>query len=273
MRMKLLFPTGEHGPVELRDGITRIGSAANNDVVLVAPGIAQHHCEVELVGNVATLKIAEGGHVVVVNGRQISQPTILKAGDLVLFGKVGARVSALESAPAAAAPMLSDDDDDIGATRVRQALPKFILRGVSGITFGKNFPLYSSMTIGRHSECDISVPTDEVSRKHAKLQVMPDGIMVEDLGSANGTFINGKRLQRAEMLKAGDELRLDTIRFMLMSPGMEMPAAAKQNDLATKQNLPQPKVSETKKSSAMPLIIGAVIVIAIVAGLKVAGVF
>jgi len=113
-----------------------------------------------------------------------------------------------------------------GRTRVRMALPKFVLRGVSGTTFGKTYPLFGTVTVGRHSECDISVPGEEISRHHAKLSVMPDGIAVEDLGSANGTFIAGKRVHQG-LLKPGEELRLDTVRFLLVAPGMEVQQAAK----------------------------------------------
>ena len=111
-----------------------------------------------------------------------------------------------------------------GATRVRVALPKFILRGVSGSTFGKTFALHGTMVVGRAAECEISIPTDEVSRRHAQLRAVSDGIHVEDLGSANGTFINGERVRQG-LLKQGDELRLDTVRFTLIVPGQELQQA------------------------------------------------
>ena len=116
------------------------------------------------------------------------------------------------------APPAGDDD---GRTRVRMALPKFMLRGVSGPTFGKTFAVVGSMTIGRNHDCDIPIATDEISRHHAKLQVTPSGVMVEDLGSANGTFVNNQRVHGSAMMKGNDELRLDTIRFLLVSPTAE----------------------------------------------------
>jgi pSer/pThr/pTyr-binding forkhead associated (FHA) protein len=81
------------------------------------------------------------------------------------------------------------------------------------------------VVIGRAPECDISVPADEMSRRHAILKPTPDGLTVEDLGSANGTYINDKRVQQG-FLAPGDELRLDAVRFILVAPGMEKPAAA-----------------------------------------------
>ena len=78
--------------------------------------------------------------------------------------------------------------------------------------------------IGRHHECDISIPSEEISRRHAQVKPTTDGVLVEDLGSSNGTFINGQRVQTG-LLKNGDELRLDAIRFMLVVPGQEIQKA------------------------------------------------
>ena len=225
--MKLLFPNGEHAPHELKDGVTRVGSGAGNDVTIVAPGVAHQHCEITVRGETGTVRPLADANVVVVNGRQAGPDTPIKPGDLVLFAKVGARVVAVERNAAAPAPApRKPEAEDDGRTRVRLALPKFVLRGVSGTTFGKNYPLFGTMTVGRHSDCDISVPGEEISRHHAKLSVMPDGIAVEDLGSANGTFIAGKRVHQG-LLKPGEELRLDTVRFLLVAPGMEVQAASK----------------------------------------------
>ncbi|HET6545291.1 MAG TPA: FHA domain-containing protein [Rhodanobacteraceae bacterium] len=113
---------------------------------------------------------------------------------------------------------MTDSDE---RTRVRAALPAFVLRGVSGSTFGKRFAVVDSMTIGRQGDSDIVVPSGEISRHHARLKAAADGVMVEDLGSANGTFINDKRIQSG-LLKPGDELRLDTVRFLLASSAMDL---------------------------------------------------
>ena len=220
--MKLLFPAGEHEPVELKDGETVVGAAPDCQIMLAAPGIASRHCSLLARGEQASVRALDPAAVVVLNGKQITADAPFKSGDLLLFGKVGCRVVASEkvAAPApmrrAAAPTAADDEN--GRTRVRAALPKFVMRGVSGPTFGKTFGVVGALTLGRSAECDISIASDEISRHHAKLQVVPDGVMVEDLGSANGTFVNNQRVHGGTLMKPGDELRLDTVRFMLMSP-------------------------------------------------------
>jgi len=224
--MKLIFPNGEHEPTNLGEGVTTIGTGANSRIVLAAPGIALNHAEVHLRNGQAMVRVPDPNNVVVLNGRQVSQDTPLKPGDLVLFAKIGCQVMAPDRPAAVAAParaaVAAGNDDNDGRTRVRQALPKYLLRGVSGSTFGKTFGLLGTMTIGRQADCDISIPGDEISRHHARVQVTPDGVMVEDMGSANGTFINDKRVHNG-ILKPGEELRLDNVRFLLMSPGMEVP--------------------------------------------------
>ncbi|HNR92834.1 MAG TPA: FHA domain-containing protein [Dokdonella sp.] len=225
--MKLIFPNGEHAEVVLGEGVTRVGSGSDCQIVLVAPGVAVDHCEIEVAGGAATVRTRDPSVATVLNGRQISQSEPLKPGDLLLFGRIGCRVVAQERSAAASpmpppAPALTED----GRTRIRMALPKFMLRGVSGATFGRNFALSGSMTMGRQNDCDIPIQADEISRHHARLQVTAEGVMVEDLGSANGTWINDKRIHTG-MLRPGEELRLDTIRFLLLAPGAQPSTAAK----------------------------------------------
>lgn len=221
--MKLLFPNGEHAPVELESGRVVLGSASGADIVLHAPGIAPQHAHLDVKGSSATITLPNPGNEVTINGKAVSGTADIKPGDLVTFAGVRVRVVAVEKA-STASPISRHkeaDVDDDGRTKVRMALPRFVLRGVSGVTFGKVFPLQATVVIGRQNECEIPIPSEEVSRRHAELRVTPDGIMVEDLGSSNGTYVNDKRITR-QLMKAGDELRLDTIRFLLLAPGQEM---------------------------------------------------
>jgi hypothetical protein len=75
----------------------------------------------------------------------------------------------------------------------------------SGPTPGKSFPLESEeMFLGRDLSNAIAIPDPEVSRRHARFVVRPEGVMIEDQGSTNGTFINGVRLSVPQALKNGD---------------------------------------------------------------------
>jgi pSer/pThr/pTyr-binding forkhead associated (FHA) protein len=229
--MKLIFPNGEHPQVMLSQGVNRIGSATDNSVVLNHPGVAPLHCELHQNANGVNLQLPAGSGAVTVNDKPVQGMIALRSGDTIALAGIVMRVAAMDApraaipgAPRPALPMEAGEDD--GATRMRMAVPKFILRGVSGPVFGKLYPVTGPTVIGRAPECTIPVTVDEISRRHVQLKPTADGLAVEDLGSANGTYVNGQRMQTGFM-KPGDELRLDAVRFMLVAPGQEMASSRK----------------------------------------------
>jgi hypothetical protein len=75
----------------------------------------------------------------------------------------------------------------------------------SGPNPGKNFPLdQEEVLLGRDLANDIAIGDPEVSRRHARFFVRDEDIYVEDLGSTNGTFLNGERISSPKQLRTGD---------------------------------------------------------------------
>jgi hypothetical protein len=75
---------------------------------------------------------------------------------------------------------------------------------------GEDFELNSAqLTIGRGSQNDIAIASDEyASARHARFEPRQDGVWVQDLGSTNGTYLNGTRLDRPRRLSHGDIVRV-----------------------------------------------------------------
>lgn len=74
-----------------------------------------------------------------------------------------------------------------------------------------------SLVIGRSPEADLRVAEPRASRLHARLDVVGQAVMVRDLDSKNGTFVNGRRLDRPEPLLSGDEIRIGNRVLTLVS--------------------------------------------------------
>jgi signal transduction histidine kinase len=90
----------------------------------------------------------------------------------------------------------------------------------SGPLSGRRFALDDGLLIGRGAECGISLPDVKMSRRHARILVKRAKVLIEDLGSNNGTELNGKRVRRAR-LRAGDRVRLGRTDLEVVQPGAE----------------------------------------------------
>ena len=73
--------------------------------------------------------------------------------------------------------------------------------------------------IGRNAECNIQIPLGEISRRHCEIAVKKDKITVRDLGSSNGTYVNNKRIQQAEVA-AGETLTVGPVIFTVVIDGV-----------------------------------------------------
>ncbi|MEM4234830.1 MAG: FHA domain-containing protein, partial [Candidatus Methanomethylicaceae archaeon] len=84
---------------------------------------------------------------------------------------------------------------------------QFVMR--SGPTPGKVYPLEGDViTIGRDPANTIHINDAEVSRRHARLEKRDNAYVIQDLGSTNGTFVNGVRLSGMQVLNPGDQISL-----------------------------------------------------------------
>jgi hypothetical protein len=80
---------------------------------------------------------------------------------------------------------------------------QFVMR--SGPNTGKVFPLEASeIIVGRDASNGVAINDGEISRKHAKLSLHGSAYVLQDLGSTNGSFVNGQRLTGTQVLNPGD---------------------------------------------------------------------
>src|SRR2546430_389097 len=128
----------------------------------------------------------------------------------------------------------------------------YALRFISGKYQGGEFPIATDreIIVGRSNELDVVLVEDMVSRKHAKITFAHDALTIEDLGSTNGTFVNGEKIKRAR-LKEGDRVLIGTSILKLIGQeralGMETDAEIKAN----LERAAEKAAAEPKKGSGM----------------------
>jgi hypothetical protein len=95
------------------------------------------------------------------------------------------------------------------------------LEATAGPLAGKSFPVASNFSVGAIEGNQLTIPDDPtLSSFHARILLSDSVLMIEDLGSTNGTFVNGVRLeQNRKLLKPGDEIRMGRSIFCVRCGG------------------------------------------------------
>ena len=122
----------------------------------------------------------------------------------------------------------------------------YALQVVQGRSDAKTLRLMDGVnSIGRHDDCVIRIRSSQVSRRHCELLEEADQLILRDLGSSNGTYVNGKRVLGKQTLKPGDILTIGgvTLRVDLLGAAPKSAASA----------TPQPAAKDTAELEALPV--------------------
>ena len=173
-----------------------IGRHLDNDLVLAGEDVRDFHVRVELSDRgprVVALPLATT-HV---GDRVVADAHGLMPGDEVVIGHHRIRID------------LHDDHPPGGWTLYE-------------IDAGEGIPLDEEVLVGRGEACRLKLREGHVSRRHAIINRVGNTVWVKDLGSSNGTFVNGDRVIGARRLFHGDELAFDFFRYQLIGNDPEL---------------------------------------------------
>jgi ABC-type multidrug transport system ATPase subunit len=190
--VKLVRPTSRQSvAVPLGPGrACVIGAAADTDLRLEDPGLLA--CHAQLGWRDGRLFVeAIGAAPVAINGRAVTGPTPVEAGDWLALGdrifQVAIAGAGTARPPAVEAPRAAD---------------------VAVVPSGR------VVTIGRLADNDVQVESPIVSRRHARIVERAGSWAIEDLGSTNGTFVNGRRIENQTPLGGGEQVEIGTFAFV-----------------------------------------------------------
>ena len=105
-----------------------------------------------------------------------------------------------------------------------------------------------SVVIGRTAECDVILYEAGVSRKHARILIEGGGIWIEDLGSSNGTRVNGETIKSKQSLKDGDSISMGPVSFSFKPMELEATAPGEEPAEEGGAHTRVVSISELKKS-------------------------
>ena len=103
----------------------------------------------------------------------------------------------------------------------------------SGKSAGRSISIKrNKLLIGRAEECDVRPLSEEVSRRHCAVIVGPADVWIEDLGSRNGTFVNGTKITEKTKLADGDMIRVGSLELKVSCTKPAAPAAGGGDDVS-----------------------------------------
>ncbi len=246
--MRLVFPNGEHSDLLVAPGDTFIGCASDNAVVLNIDGVSNRHAQLSVDARGYTLTVFAPAQVHI-NARPVREKALLRLGDVVSIDTVqmvlkpdqdgSIRTGIPEPQPLAWWSERETADANSSATPTS----KLVLRGVSGSYFGRIVSVRGRLVMGRGSDCDLILDEPEMSRQHAAIEIVGDNIYLRDLGSANGTLVNGVQVRNA-VLHSGDQLAFDRNRFVLEAPGLPL----RSEDYSNVSETYAPNITQTMRA-------------------------
>jgi pSer/pThr/pTyr-binding forkhead associated (FHA) protein len=184
----------------LKRPVMVLGRDPTCDVHLDHKTVSRKHIALETRGAAIWVRDLGGRNGTKINNVVVSEPTLLNGGDRIEVGHYIVRMEGVDEA--------------------RANTPILTLTGPHG---PHRFAMIDSeLVIGRAPSCDITIDDKNVSRRHLKVTLQGDSFVAEDLGSQNGTLINGKRVNGPTPFRSADKIGLSgfTLEF-----GFEQPAA------------------------------------------------
>lgn len=209
--LKIHFKDGSQDAILLSEPGKTIGSGVGNDIVLKQSGVSTFHADLKVEGETVTLSDVHSDTGTHLNGKLISSPTQLRIGDVITIqGSEMEVVDAAEEPADGKTLVLSGE----ALTEVRG---RWSIVAESGPEKGQAIPIKRKLLVGRALACDLSILEPGLSRKHAELLVKDNQLIVRDLESANGTFVNKKKVG-AVRLKPGDQVQFAEVTFSVKGP-------------------------------------------------------
>lgn len=205
--LQLLSTQPNSKPQWLVAPVYMIGSASDCNIAISNSCLQGHHARLEVDGELARLVNLIGDQHIRVNGVPVKESRDLAIDDVLVFGTQEYRL--LDSRRVQPA---------VNVSAAQTAEQEWELKPVGAALAGREFVLNAGVTIvGRARDCDITLGIAHLSRKHARLEVTSHGLLIQDLNSANGTYVNGMKIEKA-MAHPGDTVRFDSIDFCVAGP-------------------------------------------------------
>lgn len=215
---RLSLPNGQE---YVLSGQMTIGRAIENAIKLDDGGASRKHAAIEAAGERVILRDLGSSNGTWVNDQRVTEPVELRDGDLIRISGTTMIFYAAQGTPAPEPPPPPPASADGGMTVHWQSTePMTLVRGDKA-----EFGLNRTMQVGRGEDNDLTLTGDtSASQRHARIEVVAGQVVIHDLASRNGTWVNGKRITGPVLLKHGDKILMGDTVFHLRVGSKPLPS-------------------------------------------------
>lgn len=239
--LKLQFKDKSKPAIWLVAPRIKIGHDKSCDIVLSDKNVAGIQVELKTGDRNITIDVLDVSCPTYVNGKPINNSATLQIKDVI---KIGA--TEMQIIDPLAEHQLNAEATELNSGDANGNQGEWMLRAVSPPFKGQLFPIKDFTTVGRESSSDIPIPLNHVSRKHAELILHYNTLVIRDMNSRNGTYVNGKKITKKK-LNPGDDIRIDVIAFKVLGPNDKKINNIDEGE-STEFRPPQEFVDERKKN-------------------------
>ena len=210
--------------VAIGEGVSHLGRAEDNDIVLTDIGVSRRHARLIVRAGTVFIEDLGSGNGTYFDGSRVNRQSV-KDGDEFLIDPFRLQVEIeplSDSRDGLTGDLEEVDDDDtaeipIGPSGLPEPNvsgdPQVRLITLQGQRLAPSYPIRSGgLTIGRSEARDIILFDPAASRNHAAIEIFGGDIWFRDQGSGNGSFVNGHRV-REQCLRHGDRVRVGSTEF------------------------------------------------------------
>jgi len=262
MALTLHYKNKKKNNVRLDQPRLSLGRDDKNQIVIDEEGITGFHAEINNENGryfLVDLGSTNGSYI---NNKKITGKQEIKAWDVIKLDTVEIEVIDTNNRkPTTVNQAISDADLSTvphkgpAGTQVRQAVSDWMMEGESGPLSGKKVPITKNMSVGRESTCDLVLSSNEVSSRHAELNLLNGQLSLTDLDSTNGTFVNDQRITEC-VLNANDVVKFDTQAFKVIKTDSTLNKTTVRSaaGLAETKSMPSLEGVGVKNVQAIPLL-------------------
>lgn len=195
--------------ISFSQGSYTIGRVEGSDIILPSSSVSRTHARVSISNGKCYIDDLGSANGVIVNGVPVKTRQELQNGAKVRIGEYTLYLEYKEK--------LTGEQDVLRTQIVASTQNGYKIVRVGDKFAGEEFSLSESInSIGRTEDNYILLSDPSISRNHANIHNVGMSSRLIDLGSSNGTFVNGKRVKSEILLQSGDEVRFGNIRFIFV---------------------------------------------------------